>query len=83
MLSQAKILVALGELEVAVTSLERVTRIDRGHVFAFTLMAACWRELKRPDRALEIAERVLALAPLEPTALQLRAECLLELERPG
>ena len=83
LLCQAKILVALGELEVAVTSLERVTRIDRGHLFAFRLMAACWRELKRPDRALQIAERMLALEPLAPESIQLRDDCLRDLERRG
>ena len=61
-LCQARILIALGELDVAVTSLERVTRIDRGHVIALTLMATCWRDLKRPDRALEILQMVLEIA---------------------
>jgi tetratricopeptide (TPR) repeat protein len=61
-LSQAKILIALDELDVAVTSLERVIRLDRGHVVALTLMATCWQRLKRPDHARETLQRVLEIA---------------------
>ncbi len=61
-LSQAKILIALGELDVAVTSLERVIRLDRRNVTALSLMAACWQGLRRADRASEILEQLLAVA---------------------
>ena len=61
-LSQAKILIALGELDVAVTSLEHMIRLDRRNVTALSLMAACWQSLRRDDRAIEILEQLLAIA---------------------
>ena len=61
-LCQAKILVALDELDVAVTSLEQVVRLDRASVVGLTLMATCWQRLKRPDAARETLQKVLEIA---------------------
>jgi tetratricopeptide (TPR) repeat protein len=78
---RARILVGLGQLEVAITSLEKVTRLDKKHRPGWRLMASCWRDLKRADRALELADRVVALAPDDLESQQLRARVLVDLKR--
>jgi len=80
-LTRARVLVSLGLLDAAVTSLERVTRLDHGHRPAWKLMATCWGDLRRPDLGLEIADRAVSLDHDDPEAHKLRAHFLIELKR--
>jgi tetratricopeptide (TPR) repeat protein len=79
--ARARILIGMGQLEVAITSLERVTRLDRRNRAAWRLMASCWGDLKRPDRGLELADKTVSLDPDDPETHRLRARFLLDLKR--
>jgi tetratricopeptide (TPR) repeat protein len=75
-LLRTRVLLGMNQLDAALTSVVRATRIDVEDVEALKLKVRILSAMKKDVRAVEIVDRLLALAPRDPEVHRIRGDCL-------
>ncbi|MDB4943968.1 MAG: hypothetical protein JWP97_3502 [Labilithrix sp.] len=78
---RARILLGLKQHDAAVSSAERILKVDPRDREALVIVVAALRATNKDVRALEVAERLFAAFPDDPAALRTKADCLVGVMR--
>lgn len=78
---RARVLLALGKLDLAMQSAERAIALDGSSLGTWKVMTRLHLATKKLDRAIDAALRAENLAPKDPEVHRLRGDCLVAAER--
>lgn len=78
---RARVLLALGKIEMALSSAEQAVKLDDGSLSGWKLMTRAFVALKKLDRAIDAIIRAENIAPKDAEVHRLRGECFVAAER--